>query len=95
MRQILLEVEQNLPVLEVRSDDPDVIHSQLEHCLVRRKKKRSKYFSLIFLRFSFRNFIKLYQKSKVKLNTLFEQVEQLLINDRLMFPMISLDRSIN
>jgi hypothetical protein len=34
MCQILHDVEQNMHTLEIRSDDPDVIHSQLEHCLV-------------------------------------------------------------
>jgi hypothetical protein len=34
MRQILNEVEQNAHLLEIRSDDPDVIHNQLENCLV-------------------------------------------------------------
>ncbi len=34
MRQILHDVEQNIYTLEIRSDDPDVIHNQLEHCLV-------------------------------------------------------------
>lgn len=34
MRQILIDVEQNLYALEIRSDDPDVVHNQLEHCLV-------------------------------------------------------------
>jgi hypothetical protein len=34
MRQILHDVEQNLHTLEIRSDEPDVVHSQLEHCLV-------------------------------------------------------------
>jgi len=33
IRQILHEVEQSMPSLEIRSDDPDVIHDQLEHCL--------------------------------------------------------------
>ncbi|CAF3539694.1 unnamed protein product [Rotaria sordida] len=33
MRQILHDVEQNMYTLEIRSDDPDVIHNQLEHCL--------------------------------------------------------------
>ncbi|CAM2708186.1 unnamed protein product [Rotaria socialis] len=33
LRQILLDVEQNIYTLEIRSDDPDVIHNQLEHCL--------------------------------------------------------------
>ncbi|CAF3430971.1 unnamed protein product [Rotaria sp. Silwood1] len=33
MRQILYDVEQNMYTLEIRSDDPDVIHNQLEHCL--------------------------------------------------------------
>ena len=35
MRQILNEIESNIHILEVRSDDPDVIHSQFEDCLVR------------------------------------------------------------
>jgi hypothetical protein len=34
MRRILNDVEQNTHGLEIRSDDPDVIHSQLETCLV-------------------------------------------------------------
>jgi hypothetical protein len=34
MRQILHDVEQNLYTLEIRSDDADVIHNQLEHCVV-------------------------------------------------------------
>jgi hypothetical protein len=34
MRQILHDVEQNIYTLEIRSDEPDVIHNQLEHCLV-------------------------------------------------------------
>lgn len=34
MRQILHDVEQNLHTLEIRSDEPDVVHSQLENCLV-------------------------------------------------------------
>lgn len=34
MRQLLNDIEQNIHVLEVHSDDPDVIHNQLEHCLV-------------------------------------------------------------
>lgn len=34
MRQVLYDVEQNIHTLEIRSDDPDVIHSQLEYCLV-------------------------------------------------------------
>ena len=34
MRQILHDVEQNLHTLEIRSDEPDVVHAQLEHCLV-------------------------------------------------------------
>jgi hypothetical protein len=34
MRQILHDVEQNMYTLEIRSDEPDVIHNQLEHCLV-------------------------------------------------------------
>ncbi|CAF3292012.1 unnamed protein product [Rotaria socialis] len=33
MRQILNDIEQNINVLEIHSDDPDVIHNQLEHCL--------------------------------------------------------------
>ncbi|CAF3670938.1 unnamed protein product [Adineta steineri] len=33
MRQILHDVEQNLYTLEIRSDDPDVVHNQLEHCI--------------------------------------------------------------
>ncbi|CAF2858218.1 unnamed protein product [Rotaria sp. Silwood2] len=33
MRQILQDVEQNIYTLEIRSDDPDVVHNQLEHCL--------------------------------------------------------------
>jgi hypothetical protein len=34
MRQILHDVEQSLYTLEIRSDEPEVIHTQLEHCLV-------------------------------------------------------------
>jgi len=34
MRQILNDIEQNIHSLEIRSDDPDVIHNQLENCLV-------------------------------------------------------------
>ena len=34
MRRILHDVEQNIYVLEIRSDDPDTIHNQLEHCIV-------------------------------------------------------------
>ncbi|CAF5089572.1 unnamed protein product, partial [Rotaria magnacalcarata] len=33
MRQVLNDIEQNINVLEIHSDDPDVIHNQLEHCL--------------------------------------------------------------
>ncbi|CAF1402030.1 unnamed protein product [Adineta steineri] len=33
MRQILIEIEHNVHILDVRSDDPDVIHNQLENCL--------------------------------------------------------------
>jgi len=33
MRQILNDIEQNIHLLEIRSDDPDVIHNQLENCL--------------------------------------------------------------
>lgn len=35
MRQILHDVEQSLYTLEIRSDEPDVVHNQLEHCLVK------------------------------------------------------------
>ena len=34
MRQILHDVEQSFHTLEIRSDEPDVVHNQLEHCLV-------------------------------------------------------------
>jgi hypothetical protein len=34
VRQILNDVEQNIYTLEIRSDEPDIIHNQLEHCLV-------------------------------------------------------------
>ena len=34
MCQILHDVEKNMHSLDIRSDDPDVIHNQLEHCLV-------------------------------------------------------------
>ncbi len=34
MHQILHDIEQNIHILEIRSDDPDVIHNQLENCLV-------------------------------------------------------------
>jgi hypothetical protein len=34
MRQVLNDIEQNIHLLEVRSDDPDIIHNQLENCLV-------------------------------------------------------------
>ena len=34
MRQILNDVEQSIHQLEIRSDDPDIVHSQLENCLV-------------------------------------------------------------
>lgn len=34
MCQILHDVEQNLHTLEIRSDEPDVIHTQLEYCFV-------------------------------------------------------------
>ncbi|UJR26820.1 hypothetical protein I4U23_008133, partial [Adineta vaga] len=33
VRQVLHDVEQNLHTLEIRSDDADVVHNQLEHCL--------------------------------------------------------------
>ncbi|CAF3672349.1 unnamed protein product [Rotaria sordida] len=33
MRQILNDVEQNIHMLEIHSDDPDIIHNQLETCL--------------------------------------------------------------
>ncbi|CAF4320996.1 unnamed protein product, partial [Rotaria sp. Silwood2] len=33
MRQILNDVEQNTHILEIHSDDPDIIHNQLENCL--------------------------------------------------------------
>ncbi|CAF4861262.1 unnamed protein product, partial [Rotaria sp. Silwood1] len=33
MRQILNDVEQNTHTLEIHSDDPDIIHNQLENCL--------------------------------------------------------------
>lgn len=42
MRQILQEVEQHLHSLEIRSDDPDVIHNQLEHCLVSEERERER-----------------------------------------------------
>ncbi|CAF1590315.1 unnamed protein product, partial [Adineta ricciae] len=33
VRKVLQDVEQNLHLLDIRSDDADVIHNQLEHCL--------------------------------------------------------------
>ncbi|CAF0755155.1 unnamed protein product, partial [Didymodactylos carnosus] len=33
MRQILQDVEQNMHILDVRTDDPDVIHNQLDQCV--------------------------------------------------------------
>lgn len=33
VRQMLNDVEENIYLLETRSDDPDVVHNQLENCL--------------------------------------------------------------
>ena len=68
MRQILLDVEQSLHTLEIRSDDPDVIHNQLEHCLVSFRIFYNQYYNPMVY---FRNFIKLYQILNLKLNMLF------------------------
>jgi len=86
MRQILHDVEQNIYTLEIRSDDPDVIHNQLEHCLV------SFYLLNFYFNFFFyllnRNFIKLYQILNLKLNMLFVLVVVSLKKDKLMDQMI-------
>jgi hypothetical protein len=70
MRQMLHDVEQHMYTLEIRSDDPDVIHSQLEYCLVSYYIRFSFVFSYSIL-LSNRNFIKLYQILNLKLNMLF------------------------
>lgn len=33
LRQIIQDVEQKVPLLEIRSDDPDILHDQSEQCL--------------------------------------------------------------
>jgi hypothetical protein len=83
MRQILHDVEQNIYTLEIRSDDPDAIHNQLEHCLVRIIKILFNLF-FCFVCLLNRNFIKLYQILNLKLNMLFVLVVLLLKKDKLM-----------
>jgi hypothetical protein len=87
MRQILHDVEQNIYTLEIRSDDPDVIHNQLEHCLVSFYLIKF-YFNFFLLFILNRNFIKLYQILNLKLNMLFVLVVVSLKKDKLMDQMI-------
>lgn len=87
MRQILHDVEQNLHTLDIRSDEPDVVHAQLEHCLVS-ICPCSQSVSPHCIDQLFRNSIKLYRKSKLKWNMSFVLDVPLLIEDKLKNPMI-------
>jgi len=79
-RQILQEVEHHLHSLEIRSDEPEIVHNQLDLCNVRFHFETFIIHIHVIL---FRNSIKLFRILNLKLNMLFVLAEVLSKKDKL------------